>query len=395
MEEALLLKYGELILKGLNKGRFEKLLFAHIRAAIAPYGEFRVYARQSAVYVEAKEEGCDFAGAFEACRKVFGLSALAHAALCEKEMGAIEQTAASFLGERLRGARTFKVEAKRADKGFPLTSPQISERVGGFLLDAFPHLRVDVHHPDVVVMVEIRDYKACIHEASCKGAGGLPVGANGQGMLLISGGFDSPVAGYMMAKRGVGLSAVHFFSPPYTSERALEKVRDLLGIVARYAGPIELRIVPFTEIQEGIREKCDEDYFTLVMRGFMMKLAERAALDAKCGALITGESLGQVASQTMEAIGVTDSFAELPVLRPAIGLDKVEILDIAYKIGTYETSAQPFEDCCTVFTPRHPRTKPKAYAVRGQMHRLDVDGLIERALAGVTVERILSNGVMG
>ncbi len=389
MENCILLKYGELILKGLNKGRFEKLLLQHIRCAIAPYGEFTVYTMQSAVYVEACDGAvCDFEGAYEAAKKVFGIASLALCVQCEKDMAQMCQTAAQFLGDRLREVKTFKVEAKRADKRFPLTSPQISAEMGGYLLEKFPHLKVDVHNPDLIVMAEVRDRKACIHEASQKGAGGLPVGANGKGMLLISGGIDSPVAGYMMAKRGVSLSGVHFFSYPYTSERAKDKVKNLLRIVARYAGNIDLTVVPFTEIQEAIRDHCEEDYFTLVMRAFMMMISERVAKNKRCGCLITGESLGQVASQTMEAIDVVNSFTDMAVLRPVIGMDKVEIMDIAYKIDTFDTSILPYEDCCTVFTPKHPRTKPKAFAVRAQLEKLDVEGLIERALEGVENEII-------
>ncbi len=389
MEKCILLKYGELILKGLNKGRFEKLLLSHIRSAIAPYGEFSVYTMQSAVYVEAKSGcECDFEGAYEAAKKVFGIAALSLCALCEKDMEAIKETAAQFLADRLQEVKTFKVEAKRADKRFPLGSPQISAEVGGYLLEKFPHLKVDVHNPDLIVMAEVRDQKACVHEASEKGAGGLPVGANGKAMLLISGGIDSPVAGYMMAKRGVSLSGVHFFSYPYTSERAKDKVKTLLRTVARYSGNIHLTVVPFTEIQEAIRDHCEEDYFTLVMRAFMMIISEKVAKNKKCGALITGESLGQVASQTMEAIGVTESFTDMAVLRPVIGMDKVEIIEIAHKIDTFETSILPYEDCCTVFTPRHPRTKPKEFAVRAQMNKLDVEGLIERAMAGIEEEII-------
>ena len=389
MEKCILLKYGELILKGLNKGRFEKLLLSHIRSAIAPYGEFSVYTMQSAVYVEAMSGcDCDFEGAYEATKKVFGIAALSLCAMCEKDMEAVKATAAAFLADRLQEVKTFKVEAKRADKRFPLGSPQISAELGGYLLERFPHLKVDVHNPDIVVMAEIRDQKACVHEASKKGAGGLPVGANGKAMLLISGGIDSPVAGYMMAKRGVSLSGVHFFSYPYTSERAKDKVKTLLRTVARYSGNIHLTVVPFTEIQEAIRDHCEEDYFTLVMRAFMMMISEKVAHNKKCGALITGESLGQVASQTMEAIGVTESFTDMAVLRPVIGMDKVEIIEIAQKLDTFDTSILPYEDCCTVFTPRHPKLNPSLEQILEEEAKLPLAELEEAAYRSLEFVRI-------
>ena len=383
MENCILLKYGELILKGLNKGRFEKLLLQHIRGAIAPYGEFTVYTMQSAVYVEACDGAvCDFEGAYEAAKKVFGIASLALCVQCEKDMAQMCQTAAQFLGDRLREVKTFKVEAKRADKRFPLTSPQISAEMGGYLLEKFPHLKVDVHNPDLIVMAEVRDRKACIHEASQKGAGGLPVGANGKGMLLISGGIDSPVAAYMMAKRGLELIAIHFASPPYTSERAEQKVHSLLKQVSKYSGRITLYVVPFTETQESIKDNCPEDIFTVIMRRMMMRVSQIIAQRERSGALITGESVGQVASQTMPAIACTDAVCEMPVFRPLIGMDKDEVVAISRKIDTFDISILPYEDCCTVFTPKHPKTKPTLDYVEKCEEALDVDRLVKEAVEG-------------
>ena len=383
MRRIILFKLGEVALKGQNRRRFEKLLLDGVRRACAPVGDFHAYIAQSTGYVEPRDGAADVTAAYAACKKVFGISTVCLAALCDKDMDAIYRTVDAFLGPRLREIRTFKVEAKRADKQFPLRSPEICAEMGGRLLGAFPHLKVDVRCPDAIVYVEIRERYACIHELAEKGEGGMPTGSGGRGMLLISGGIDSPVAGYMLARRGVVLNAVHFFSYPYTSERARDKVITLLKKVAQYSGRIHLHIVPFTEIQERMREKVDEEYFTLVMRAFMMKIADRVAKDTNCGALITGESLGQVASQTMEALAVTNSFCTLPVLRPVIGMDKEDIVRIARRIDTFETSILPYEDCCTVFTPRHPKTKPQLNAVLRQLHKLDADALIDRAVEGI------------
>ena len=388
MRQIILFKLGEVALKGQNRRRFEKLLLDGVKRACAPFGSFHAYIAQSTGYVEPQDDTADVPGAYGACKKVFGISTICLAALCGKDMDEIYRTADEFLGPRLSELRTFKVEAKRADKQFPLRSPEICAEVGGHLLDAFPHLRVDVHRPDAIVYVEIRDRYACIHELAEKGEGGMPTGSGGRGMLLISGGIDSPVAGYMLARRGVVLNAVHFFSYPYTSERARDKVIALLKKVAQYSGRIHLHVVPFTEIQERMREKIDEEYFTLVMRAFMMKIADRVAKETNCGALITGESLGQVASQTMEALAVTNSFCTLPVLRPVVGMDKEDIVRIARRIDTLETSILPYEDCCTVFTPRHPKTKPQLGAVLRQLEKLDVEALIERAVGGIEWQMI-------
>jgi len=382
MKKIVLLKFGEIILKGLNKRNFEHMLLNSVKKRIAPYGRFKVYALQSTGYVEPLDEDADVDMAFDACKKVFGLTAVCLSAVCEKDMEKIYPTVTEFLADELEAASTFKVEAKRSDKAFPLKSPEICMETGGYILEHFPHLTVDVHNPDVTVWVEIRDEKACIHSQPVRGAGGMPCGSNGKVMLLISGGIDSPVAGYMMAKRGLALEGVHFFSYPYTSQRAREKVEELVEKLSKYTGSIRLHIVPFTEIQEQIRDNCKEDYSTLVMRAFMMRIADRLAKNNGCGALVTGESLGQVASQTMEALGVTDTYADLCVLRPVIGMDKIEIIEIARKIDTFETSILPYEDCCTVFTPKHPKTKPHREEVAAEVEKLSVQELIEKAVRG-------------
>lgn len=310
------------------------------------------------------------------------------ACVVEKEFSAISAAAPIYLRETLENVSTFKVEAKRSDKSFPMTSPELSAELGGILLDAFPHLKVDVNHPETVVRVEVRDFAAYLYVGKHEGAGGMPVGTSGKAALLISGGIDSPVAAYMMAKRGIALSAVHFASPPYTSLRAKQKVIELLEAVSPYCGSMTLFIVPFTEIQEAIRDHCPEELFTIIMRRFMMRLSERIAQRQQCLALVTGESVAQVASQTLQAIGITNEVCKMPVLRPVIGMDKQEIVEIARKIGTFEISIQPYEDCCTVFTPKHPRTRPKLEIVCKAEQALDIDGLIERALVGVEEENI-------
>ena len=388
MNEIILLKLGEMVLKGLNRRSFEDKLQANLHRRLRPFGQFRVYTRQSATYVEPIGEGCDVEGAYEALKHVFGIVGLSLARPCGKDKDAILACAKEFLDDQLRAARTFKVETKRADKTFPMTSIQLSQYVGGELHEAYDNLEVDVHHPELTVYVEVRDYAAYVHTQPQPGAGGLPVGINGRAVSLLSGGIDSPVASWMIAKRGVALDMVHFFSYPYTSERARDKVIALLKKVAQYSGRIHLHVVPFTEIQERKREKIDEEYFTLVMRAFMMKIADRVAKETNCGALITGESLGQVASQTMEALAVTNSFCTLPVLRPVVGMDKEDIVRIARRIDTFETSILPYEDCCTVFTPRHPKTKPQLGAVLRQLEKLDVEALIERAVGGIEWQMI-------
>lgn len=382
MQEVLLLKCGELVLKGLNRYRFEDKLLRTIRGRMKKLGEFEVWSMQSTVYVEPVGDQ-NMEEAFDAATKVFGINSVSRAVFCQKDIEVIKQTAGEYLAERLKNAKTFRVMAKRADKRFSLTSPEIGAEVGGHLLSLYPSLKVRMDEPEVIVTVEIRDKGAYISCEKHRGAGGMPVGSNGRAMLLLSGGIDSPVAGYMMAKRGLELSAVHFFSYPYTSEEAKDKVLKLADIVSNYSGKLTVSLVPFTEIQLEISKKCMEDYFTIIMRRMMMRIAQKVAEMQICGALITGESLGQVASQTMEAINCTQAVCTMPVFRPAIGLDKEEIIERARQIGTFETSSLPFEDCCTVFTPRHPQTKPRLSKVEEQEAKIDVDGLVERAVAGV------------
>ena len=388
MKEVLLCKYGEIVLKGANKRYFEDMLCRELRRRAANYGDFDIYRAQSTIYIEPKDEFCDMDGMFESARKAFGIVAIARAAVCEKNMDSILQTAREYIPQFLQGKRTFKVEGKRSDKLFCKNSMEIAMEVGGELLSCCQPIRVDVHHPEIVVKVEVREQYAYVHAGQFKGAGGMPVGTNGKALLLLSGGIDSPVAGYMIAKRGVQIEAVHFESFPYTSEMAREKVLELAREVSQYAGTFGVRIVSLTKIQELLVKNCEEDYFTLILRRYMMAIADRIAHDIGCGALITGESLGQVASQTMQAIGVTDPMSTLPVFRPCIGMDKEEIVQIARKIGTFETSIQPYEDCCTVFTPKHPRTKPELAKVEEQQRRLDFDALVQEALDGAYVEYI-------
>ncbi len=387
-KEIILIKNGELALKGLNRGTFEEVLIKNLRWRLKPLGGFTFRKAQSTIYIEPQEAEVDWDEVSERVAKVFGISAYSRACVTEKSMPAILEAAASYLEKPLRRAKTFKVEAKRADKRFPLTSPQLCAQVGAYLLERYPHLAVDVHQPEVTVWVEIRDFAAYIHGPQLPGAGGMPVGTGGKAAVLLSGGIDSPVAAYMMAKRGIELAAVHFASPPYTSERAERKVKTLLQQVGEYAGRTTLYIVPFTHIQEEIGKQCPEELFTLVMRRFMMRIATGLAEKLECGALITGESVGQVASQTIGALRCTDAVATLPVFRPVIGMDKEEIIAVARRIGTFETSIQPYEDCCTVFTPRHPRTRPRVEELEEAESRLPVEELVAEAMAGVRVERL-------
>ena len=374
MKEILLLKDGEIVLKGLNRRQFEDVLKKNIRIALQSLGRFEITSAQSTITVKPLDDDIDLDEAYERASRVFGISVIA--------------TAPAYLEKQLRAAKTFKVEAKRSDKRFPLKSPEICRELGGVLLSKYPHLRVDVHEPDVTVYVEIRDKGAYVHADAIRGAGGIPVGTGGKAVLLISGGIDSPVAAYMMAKRGLKLTAVHFASPPYTSARAEDKVVRLLQKVSRYAGPMTMYTVPFTEIQEKLRDDCPEELFTIIMRRLMMQMSERIALDNDCSALITGESLGQVASQTIGALNCTDEAADMVVFRPLIGMDKQEIINISYKIDTYETSIEPYEDCCTVFTPRHPRTKPILKYVKQAQERAEFEPLIEEALKNLKVTQI-------
>ncbi len=381
MKEILLCKYGEIVLKGANRRFFEDTLAKELRFRAAAFGSFNVRYAQSTVFIEPKDEYCDLDGMFEAARRLFGIAGVVRAAVAEKNMESILATAKSYLPQFLEGKKTFKVEGKRSDKAFPLSSPEISRETGGAVLSACPWLRVDVHNPDVTVRVEVRDTAAYVHAGQFKGAGGLPVGAGGKGLLLLSGGIDSPVAGWMMAKRGVKLEALYFESMPYTSEQAREKVLTLASLVARWSGSMQVNVISLTHIQEELVKHCDEEYFTLLLRRFMMRLANKTAALRGCESLITGESLGQVASQTMQALNVTGALAETVVFRPCIGMDKEEIVQIARMIDTFETSILPFEDCCTVFTPRHPKTRPVLSKVEEQEQRLNVDELVGEAFS--------------
>ena len=383
MNDMILLKQGEIVLKGLNRRYFEDKLISNAKRRLAPYGKFDVSATQSTVYIEPQSDDCDMDGALEAMTKVFGAVGVTRALACEKDKDAIFEAARTYLADDMRAAKSFKVESKRSDKGFPMTSIALSQYVGNLLSDAFPDIEVDVHNPELVVSLEVREKAAYVHAKSLPGAGGLPVGANGRAVTLLSGGIDSPVSSYMIARRGIHLIPVHFFSFPYTSEQAKQKVLDLAKLLTDYCGRLTVEIVPFTHIQEEIRAKCPEEYFTLIMRRFMMRIAEAIAEQNGCAALVTGEDLGQVASQTMEALRVTEAVVDLPVLRPLIGMDKKDIVEIARKIGTFDTSILPYEDCCTVFTPRHPKTKPKLEDVEAAEAALDVDTLVAEALAGV------------
>lgn len=387
-QEIILIKNGELALKGLNRRTFEEALMRNLRYRLQRAGHFSLRCAQSTIVIAPKDADADLDEACDCVSRVFGIAGFSRARVAEKELSAIQAAAVEQLGAALSACRTFKVESKRSDKSFPLTSPQISREVGAYILERFPHLRVDVHHPDLQVTVEVRDFAAYVHGDQLPGAGGMPVGTGGRAMVLISGGIDSPVAAYMMAKRGVKLTAVHFASPPYTGERAEQKVVTLLERVSRYAGGMSMLVVPFTHIQEEIRRACPEQYFTLIMRRFMMRIAQKLARQEECGALITGESLGQVASQTIPAMAVTDTLAELPVFRPLIGMDKEEIVTVARKIDTFDVSILPYEDCCTVFTPRHPDTRPKLRLVEAAEAALDTDALVEEAVAGVRRRRI-------
>ena len=382
MHEMILCKLGEVVLKGLNRRSFEDKLMSNIRRRVSKCGSFRIYSKQSTIYVEPQSGACDVEAAYDACRKVFGIICVSKAVPCEKNVQAIIATAKEYLADSMRCARSFKVESKRADKTFPLTSIQLSQQVGGALHQAFPACAVDVHDPELTVHIEIRDEQAYVHGPSEAAAGGLPLGMGGTAVSLLSGGIDSPVSSYMIAKRGVNLEMVHFFSPPYTSEAAKEKVLSLAKLLVPWCGRMTVQLVPFTEIQEEIRRSCPEEYFTLIMRRFMMRIAQRAADQIHARALITGENLGQVASQTIEALGVTEEVTTLPVLRPLIGMDKEEIIRLSRMIGTFDTSILPYEDCCTVFTPRHPRTRPQLDEVRAAESVLDIEGLVDRAMKG-------------
>jgi len=386
MNDIILLKQGEIFLKGLNKKYFEQKLVSNIARKLKPLGDFKVYCLQSTLYVEPENESCDMDAAFEALTRVFGIASLSRAAACEKNEDAIFEKARDYLKDAITQAKSFKVETKRSDKSFHMTSIQLSQYVGGLLAEAFPETEVDVHEPELVVHLEVRDLAAYVHAQPTPGAGGMPVGSNGKAVTLLSGGIDSPVSTYMIARRGIKLIPIHFFSFPYTSEAAKEKVIELARILSDRCGTMGVEVVPFTHIQEEIREKCPEEYFTLIMRRFMMRIAEGIARQNGCKAIVTGENLGQVASQTMEAMACTQAVTDLPVLQPLVGMDKEEIIAKARVLGTFGTSILPYEDCCTVFTPRHPKTKPKLKDVLAAEKPLDIEALVSEALSGT--ERI-------
>ena len=383
MKEILLCKYGEIVLKGANKRYFEDILCKELRKRAKKHGSFEISRAQSTIYVKPLDDFCDIDGMYEDAMKVFGIAAIGRAAVCQKDIEDIKRVAKEYIPQFLEGKKSFKVDGKRSDKTFPYNSMDLAQIIGGEILEAtHGKIRVDVHNPDVTVKVEIREQAAYVHAGQASAAGGLPVGTSGHGLLLLSGGIDSPVAGYMMAKRGVRIEAVHFESFPYTSELARDKVIRLAKTIATYTGDIYVHVVSLTKIQEELVKHCDEDYFTLLLRRYMMYIASKIAAqhDSKC--LITGESLGQVASQTMEAIAVTDNASSIPVFRPCIGMDKLEIIDISTKIGTFDISIEPYEDCCTVFTPKHPRTKPQLDKVLVEERKLDFEALAQEAIDG-------------
>ena len=387
MKEIFLLKLGEIVLKGANKRQFEAKLRSNVKRRMRHYGNFDVYIMQSTVYVEPMDDQADVDAAWDACHTIFGVVSLCRCRPCEKNLDAIFEAVENYLGDDLDCAKSFKVESKRSDKQFPLTSIGISQEIGGRIAEAHPDLLVDVHHPEYTVYVEVRDLAAYVHGPAEPGAGGLPTGVGGRAMCLLSGGIDSPVAAYMIGKRGVEIECVHFFSYPYTSQLAKDKVIELARLVTRYTGRMTVNVVGFTGIQEAIRDNCPEEFFTLVMRRFMMDISQRIAKHDGCGALITGENLGQVASQTMEAMAVTGAVVDIPIFMPLVGMDKEEIVTIARKIGTMETSILPYEDCCTVFTPKHPKTKPTIAQLLDVEKKLDREALIERAMDNI--ERIV------
>ena len=388
MKEVLLLKLGEIALKGLNRKTFEDVLIKNIKRRLQGAGVFSVTSRQSTIYVEPMDQEADMDLAEERCAKVFGVVSYTRAGEAEKSLSSIQEKAAEYLRDELEEAGSFKVEAKRSDKKFPHKSPEIARETGAYLMERFPHLRVDVHHPDVTVWVEVREAAAFVHADARPGAGGIPVGSGGRGLVLISGGLDSPVAAWSMAKRGLALTAVHFASPPYTSELAHDKVVRLLQKVSEYAGRIKLVTVELTRLQEAIRDQCPEELSTVILRRYMLRAAQRVAQDEGCLCLSTGQSLGQVASQTLIAIACTDAVAQMPVFRPLIGTDKAEIVKTARKIDTFDTSIEPYEDCCTIFTPKHPRTKPSLEMVERGEAAIDGEALLEEALKTAVAQHI-------
>ncbi len=387
MKEVILVKFGEMALKGLNKRTFESILMKRIKYRLNNLGKFTYNSMQSTIYIDPQEDGIDLDEAIARLQKIFGIASICRACVCEKDFADITEKAKAYLEETLEDARTFKVDAKRADKTFCMKTPEICAELGGILLEQHPHLKVDVRNPEITVMVEIRDTNAYVHAQKLKGAGGLPVGCSGKAMLLLSGGIDSPVAGYMMAKRGISVSAIHFISPPYTSDRALLKVEQLCQKITDYCGDINFYCVPFTEIQEELKRRCPEEFFTIIMRRLMMEIAQRICEKEECLALITGESVGQVASQTLHAMVCTDAACRIPVFRPLIGMDKTEIIEIARKIDTFDISILPYEDCCTVFTPKHPKIRPQLSEIEAAQEAAGFEDMIEKAVAETVLKR--------
>ena len=380
---AFLIKYAEIAIKGKNRYLFEDALLKQMRIALSKVeGEFKVTKEQGRVYVFCPEQ-YDFEETVEALQRVFGIVEICPVVIYEDHgFEQMAQDVVSYMHSRYpEYAGTFKVYTRRAKKSYPMTSMEVSAEIGGRILDEFPEASVDVHDPQLTLSVEIRE-KIYVYSDSIQGPGGMPIGTNGKAMLLLSGGIDSPVAGYMIAKRGVKIEAVYFHAPPYTSERAKQKVVDLANLVARYSGPIRLHIVNFTDIQLYIYDKCPHEELTIIMRRYMMRIAEHFAKKDKCLGLITGESIGQVASQTMQSLAATNDVCTLPVYRPVIGFDKQEIVEISRKINTFETSILPFEDCCTIFVAKHPVTKPNLNVIRGSEEKLaeKIDQLMEEAL---------------
>lgn len=386
--DVILLKYGEIVLKGLNRNRFNQLLEKNVRRALHHAdGAFSTEYAQSILFVRG-EEGSDMDAAFGLLKNIFGVVSVCRGMECEKDMEAILAILRTHARELVGNARTFKCDARRSDKSFPLKSPEICAVCGAELLEVCPDLRVDVHNPDVVVTIEIRNRSAILHGLQEHGAGGIPVGSEGRALLLLSGGIDSPVAGHMTAKRGAELDAVYFETPPYTSEAAREKVISLARRLAAYAGTIRVHCVSLTEVQEELAKVCDERLFTILLRRFMVRCAEQIARQYGAIALVTGESIGQVASQTMLSIAATDDAAGMPIFRPCIGLDKEEIVVRARQIGTFDISTLPYEDCCAMFTPRHPNTRPELDVVRTEEAKVDVEGLVARAVQSDHIVRV-------
>ncbi len=380
MQELILLKYGELILKGLNRPTFEQILINNVKQSIKDLGNFNIKKRQATIYVEPLDANIDIENTIERLKKVFGIAIINRVVKTEKDIQKIEETAVKYSKAALKRYKTFKVETKRSDKQFPLKSPEISKQVGAVILKDNPNLKVNVHKPEITINIEVREEYAYISTQKIQGAGGLPVASNGKATLLLSGGIDSPVAGWMMAKRGVEIDAIYYHSPPYTGERAKEKVIELARILTNYCRKISLHIIPFTEIQLQIYDKCPDDQLTLIMRRIMMMIAEKVAVKNQSKAIITGESLGQVASQTIEALAVTNAAINMPIFQPLIGLDKNEIVEIARKINTFETSILPYEDCCTIFVPKRPQIKPKLDKLIKSEEAIDIDKLIKEAI---------------